>query len=320
MRHAIALGVVAWVLAASAPAAAQNYPDHAVKIVVPSAPAGGYDILGRIVADPLTRRFGQSFVVENRPGAGTIVGTKSVISAAPDGYTLLVGGLSNIIFNAGLYKNPPYDPLNDLVPVALVMNTSYSLVGSNSLPHGSVAEVIAAAKRNPGSIRLANAGIGTGQHVVGAAFQIATGVKFLEVPYRGSTLVYPDLLPGRVDLFVDATAAALPYVKSRQVKGLAILTAKRHPDAPQMPTLTESGLKGFDIDTWIGIFAPAKTPPAIIARLRQEIAASGPEMLPRIANAGGALMDLPPEKTSAMIKAHSDMWIKAIKDAGITLD
>ena len=320
MRHAIALGVVAWVLAASAPAAAQNYPDHAVKIVVPSAPAGGYDILGRIVADPLSRRFGQSFVVENRPGAGTIVGTKSVVSAAPDGYTLLVGGLSNIIFNAGLYKNPPYDPLNDLVPVALVMNTSYSLVGSNSLPHGSVAEVIAAAKRNPGSIRLANAGIGTGQHVVGAAFQIATGVKFLEVPYRGSTLVYPDLLPGRVDLFVDATAAALPYVKSGQVKGLAILTAKRHPDAPQMPTLTESGVKGFEIDSWIGIFAPAKTPPAIIARLRQEIAASGPEMLPRIANAGGELMDLPPEKTSAMIKAHSDMWIKAIKDAGITLD
>jgi tripartite-type tricarboxylate transporter receptor subunit TctC len=320
MRHAIAFGVLAWMLAIGAPVAAQSYPDHAVKIVVPSAPAGGYDILGRIVADQLTRRFGQSFVVENRPGAGTIVGTKLVVSAAPDGYTLLVGGLSNIIFNAGLYKNSPYDPLNDLVPVALIMNTSYSLVGSNSLPHGSVAEIVAAAKRNPGSIRLANAGIGTGQHVVGAALQIATGTKFLEVPYRGSTLVYPDLLPGRVDLFVDATAAALPYVKSGQVKGLAILTAKRHPDAPQMPTLTEAGVKGFEIDSWIGIFAPAKTPSAIIARLRQEIAASGPEMLPRIAKAGGELMDLPPEKTSVMIKTHYDMWIKAIKDAGIALD
>ena len=221
-------------------------------------PSGSYDILGRLVADQLSKRLNQSFVVENRPGGGTIVGTKGVI-AAPDGYTLLVGGLSNIVFNAGLYKNLPYDPLKDLVPVALVLNISYTLVGSPTSPYTSAKEIIAAAKANPGSIKLANAGVGTGQHVVGAAFQAITGTKMLEVPYRGSSLAFPDLLSGRVDLFFDSTPAAMPYIKSGQAKGIAILTSKRHRDMPDMPTMTESGVPGLEIDSWIGIFAPAKT-------------------------------------------------------------
>ncbi len=318
-RSALVVGVVAMALLGDA-AQAQSYPDHPVKIVVPSPPAGSYDILGRVVADQLTKRMGQSFVVENRTGAGTVVGTKSVATAAPDGYTLLVGGLSNMIFNAGLYKTRPYDPINDFVPVALSLNISYSLVGSDSLPQKSVAEIVAAAKQNPGALKLASAGVGTGQHVVGAAFQIATGVKFLEVPYRGSSAVFPDLIPGRVDMFFDSTPAALPYIKSGQVKGVAILAAKRHPDWPDMPTMTESGVPGFEIDSWIGIFAPAKTPPAIIARLQREIAAAGPEMKARFANVGGELMDVPPEKIVAVVRADYDRWLKVIKDAGIHLD
>ena len=227
----------------SAPAGglAQTYPDRPVKIVVPIGPAGSYDILGRVVADQLTRRLGQTFTVENRPGAGTVVGTKAVISSPPDGYTLLVGGLSNIVFNAGLYKNLSYDPLADLTPVALVLNISYTLIGSNSLAYTTPKEIIAAAKKNPGALKLANAGVGTGQHIVGAAFQAMTGTKFLEVAYRGSSLAFPDLLGGRVDLFFDSTPAALPYVKSGQVKGIAILTAKRNPQAPDVPTMTEFG-------------------------------------------------------------------------------
>ena len=320
MCRVAAIAVAMSALGAPIAAIAQNYPDHAVKIIVPSGPAGSYDILGRVVAEQLSKRLNQSFVVENRPGAGTIVGTKSVVSAAPDGYTLLVGGLSNIVFNAGLYKNLPYDPLNDLVPVALIMNISYSLVGSNSLPHASPREIVAAAKQNPGALKLANAGVGTGQHVVGVAFQIATGAKFLEVPYRGSAAVFPDLLPGRVDLFFNSTPAALPYIKSGQAKGVAVLARKRHPDAPQMPTMTEAGIAGFEIDSWIGIFAPAKTPPAIVARLQKEIAAAGPEMKPRFETVGGELMDVPPEKLGATVKADYDMWLKTIKGAGITLD
>jgi tripartite-type tricarboxylate transporter receptor subunit TctC len=299
---------------------AQTYPDRPVKIVVPIGPAGSYDLLGRLVADQLTRRLGQTFTVENRPGAGTVVGTKAVVASAPDGYTLLVGGLSNIVFNAGLYKNLSYDPLADLAPVALVLNISYTLVGSKSLAYATPKEIIAAAKENPGALKLANAGVGTGQHIVGAAFQAMTGTRFLEVAYRGSSLAFPDLLAGRVDLFFDSTPAALPYIKSGQAKGIAILTAKRNPQAPDLPTMTESGIPGFEIDSWIGIFAPARTPRAIIARLQQEITAAGPQMRPALANVGGELMEINPDRLESFIKADYDRWTKIIKGAGIALD
>jgi tripartite-type tricarboxylate transporter receptor subunit TctC len=318
----LTLAVVAALSAVSAAgeARAQSYPSHVVKIVVPIGPSGSYDILGRLVADQLSKRLNQSFVVENRPGGGTIVGTKAVVSAEPDGYTLLVGGLSNIVFNAGLYKNLPYDPLKDLVPVALVLNISYTLVASPTFPHKTAKDIIAAAKANPGSIKLANAGVGTGQHVVGAAFQAITGTKMLEVPYRGSSLAYPDVLSGRVDLFFDSTPAAMPYVKSGQAKGIAILTSKRLAEMPDVPTMTESGVPGLEIDSWIGIFAPAKTPPDVIALLQKQIAEAGPEMKPKLANIGGELMQVPPDKLSAVVKADYDKWLKIIKDAGITLD
>jgi tripartite-type tricarboxylate transporter receptor subunit TctC len=233
---------------------------------------------------------------------------------------MLIGGLSNIVFNAGLYKNPPYDPLKELVPVALILNISYTLVGSPGLPYKTPKEIIEAAKKNPGSIKLANAGVGTGQHVVGAAFQAMTGAKFLEVPYRGSALAFPDLLSGRVDLFFDSTPAAMPYVKSGQAKGIAILTAKRLPDMPGVPTMTESGVTGLEIDSWIGIFAPARTPPAVIALLQKHIAEAGPEMKPRLVAIGGELMDVPPARLNAVVKADYDKWLKIIKDASITLD
>ncbi|HWV40495.1 tripartite tricarboxylate transporter substrate binding protein [Pseudorhodoplanes sp.] len=319
-RSLLVAGMFALALSGSIPARAQDYPAHPVKIIVPIGPSGSYDILGRLVADQLSKRLNQSFVVENRPGGGTIVGTKAAVAAPPDGYTLLVGGLSNVVFNAGLYKSLPYDPLNDLVPVALILNISYTLVGSNNLPYKTAQEIVAAAKAKPGTIKLANAGIGTGQHVLGAAFQAITGTKFLEVPYRGSSLAYPDVLSGRVDLFLDSTPAALPYVKSGQARGIAILAKNRNPGAPDLPTMTESGVPGLEIDSWIGIFAPAKTPPSVIALLRKHIAEAGPEMKPRLASVGGELMDVPADKINAVVKADYDKWIKIIKDAGIHLD
>jgi tripartite-type tricarboxylate transporter receptor subunit TctC len=224
------------------------------------------------------------------------------------------------VFNIGLYKNLPFNPQTDLVPVALIMNISYTLVSNKDVPYSTPKELIEAAKKNPGAIKVANAGVGTGQHVVGAAFQAITGTKLLEVPYRGSSLAYPDVLGGRVDLFFDSTPAALPYVKSGQAKGIAILTAKRHPDMPNVPTMTESGVPDLEIDSWIGIFAPAKTPPAVIARLQKEIAAASAEMKPRLATMGGELMEVPPDKLTAVIKADTDKWLKIIKDAGISLD
>jgi tripartite-type tricarboxylate transporter receptor subunit TctC len=312
--------LLAAALLAPGVAAAQSYPDRPVKIVVPIGPAGSYDIVGRLLADQLSKRLGQSVVVENRPGAGTIVGTQAVINAPADGYTLLVGGLSNIVFNAGLYQKLPYDPLADLVPVALVFNISYTLVGRKDLPYATPKEIIAAAKKSPGELKLANAGTGTGQHIVGAAFMKLTDTKLLEVPYRGSAAAFPDLLGGRVDLFFDSTPAALPYVKSGQAKGIGILTAKRNPQIPDVPTMTESGVGGLEIDSWIGLFAPAKTPPAVIARLQQEIAQALPELKPRFESNGGELMDMPPGQLKGFVKAEYDKWIKIIQDAGIRLD
>jgi tripartite-type tricarboxylate transporter receptor subunit TctC len=300
--------------------AAQTYPDRPMKIIVPIGPAGSYDIVGRLLADQLSKRLGQSVVVENRPGAGTVVGTQAAINAPADGYTLLVGGLSNIVFNAGLYKNLPYDPLNDLVPVALVFTISYTLVGAKDLAYSTPKQVIDAAKKDPGKVTLANAGLGTGQHLLGAAFAKITGTQFLEVPYRSSVAAYPDLLSGRVDLFIDSTPAALPYIKSGQAKGLGILAAKRSPQAPDVPTMTESGVPGLEIDSWIGLFAPAKTPPEAIARLQREIAQSLPELKPRFETAGGEPMDVPPDQLKSLVKADYDKWTKIIKDSGIRLD
>jgi tripartite-type tricarboxylate transporter receptor subunit TctC len=309
----------AWLLP-SGMAAAQTYPDRGVKIIVPVGPAGSYDIVGRLLADQLTRRLGQTVVVENRPGGGTVIGTQSVATAAPDGYTLLVGGLANMIFNAGLYKKLPYDPLADFVPVALVFNISYTMVGAKSLPYSTLKEVIEAARKSPDGLKVAHAGTGTGQHIFSAAFQKLTGTKFLEVSYRGSAAAFPDILAGRVDLFVDSTPAALPYVKGGQVKGLGVLARTRHPQMPDVPTMTEAGVPGLEIDSWIGLFAPARTPPAVVARLQQEIAQALPELKPRFETSGGEALEIPPDKLNGFVRAEYDRWLKVIRDAGISLD
>jgi len=321
-RRSASLFLLASALALAGPIAAhaQAYPDRPVKIIVPIGPAGSYDLVGRVVGDALSKRLGQSVIVENRPGAGTIIGTQAVANAPPDGYTLLVGGLSNIVFNAGLYKKLPYDPVNEFVPVALLLNISYTLVGSKNLPYTSVQEVIEAAKKRPDGLKLANAGVGTGQHLVGAAFMKYTGTKFLEVPYRGSSLAFPDLLAGRVDLFFDSTPAAIPHIKSGSAKGLVVVGKARNPQIPDVPTIAEAGVSGLDIDSWIGIFAPAKTPPEVIARLQREIAASAGEIRPRLEAAGGEMMEVPPEKLQGLIRADYDKWLAVIKEAGITLD
>jgi tripartite-type tricarboxylate transporter receptor subunit TctC len=317
-RHA----VWAAVLLAALPgvAAAQTYPDRGVKIVVPVGPAGSYDIVGRLLADQLTRRLGQTVVVENRPGGGAVIGTQAVATSAPDGYTLLIGGLANMIFNAGLYKKLPYDPLNDFVPVAIVFNISYTMVGSKDLPYATPKEVIEAARKNPDRLKVAHVGTGSGQHIFSAAFQKLTGTKFLEVSYRGSAAAFPDVLGGRVDLFVDSTPAALPYVKGGQVKGLGILASKRHPQMPDVPTMTEAGVPGLEIDSWIVLFAPARTPPAVLARLQQEIAQAMPELKPRFETSGGEALEIAPDRLNGFVRSEYDRWIKVIRDAGISLD
>jgi tripartite-type tricarboxylate transporter receptor subunit TctC len=264
--------------------------------------------------------MGQAFVIENRTGAGTVVGTQAAAGAPADGYTLVIGGLSNIVSNAGLYKKLPYDPLKDLVPVAMAYTLSYVLVGSKELPQKTPAETIAAARQKPDSISLANAGTGTGQHLMGVAFQKYAGVKFLEVPYRGASAVYPDLLSGRVDLFFDSAAAALPYIKADQAKGIAILSAQRNAQIPNVPTMTESGVANLEVQSWIGVFAPAKTPKPVIEALHAAIVQSLPDLREPFITSGGNVFDIAPDRVDAFVKAEYDKWTSLIRDAGIALD
>jgi tripartite-type tricarboxylate transporter receptor subunit TctC len=291
-----------------------------VKIVVPIAPGGSYDLVGRLLADALSKRTGQAFFVENKVGAGTVVGTVAAAQSEPDGYTLLVGGLSNMAFNSALYSKLAYDPLRDFVPVALIYRFGYVMVGRKNLPQAGLKDIVAAAKAGPGSITVATAGVGTGQQLTAAAFMKAAGVKFLQVPYKGSPPAFTDLLAGRVDLFFDSIAAALPYIQAGQARGIAVLSSKRSPLAPDVPTMSESGVPGLDVDSWLGIFAPAKTPPEAIARLRADIRAVLPDLKERFEKSGGEVWDLPDDKLDAFVASEHATWTRVIRDAGIKLD
>jgi len=318
VRIAGALMMVAFGVAGAR--AETSYPDRPVKIVVPIAAGGSYDLVGRILADALSKRTGQAFFVENKVGAGTVVGTVAAAQSEPDGYTLLVGGLSNMAFNPALYSKLGYDPRRDFVPVAMVYRFGYVMVGRKDLPQTRLEEIIAAAQAKPDSISVATAGVGTGQQLAAAAFMKAAGVKFLEVPYKGSPPAFTDLLAGRVDLFFDSIAAALPYIQSGQARGLAVLSSARSPLAPDVPTMAEAGVIGLDVDSWLGIFAPAKTPPEVIARLRTEIRAVLPDLKERFEKSGGAAWDMPGDRLDVFVASEYDNWTKLIRDAGIKLD
>ncbi len=319
---------LAWVAAALAVLAAcntaaqaqTNYPDRPVKIIVPIGPGGSYDLIGRQLADALSKRTSQPFFVENKPGAGTVVGTQAAAQSEPDGYTLLVGGLSNMAFNSALYSKLAYDPLKDFVPVALVYRFGYVLVSRKDLPQAKLADIVAAAKASPGAISVATAGVGTGQHLVAAAFMKVAGIKLQEVPYKGSPPAFTDLLAGRIDLFFDSVAAGLPYVQSGQARGIAVLSSKRSLLAPDVPTMAEAGLPGLAVDSWLGIFAPAKTPPEIVARLRGDIRAVLPDLKERFEKGGGEAFDLPNDKLEAFVASEYENWTTLIREIGIKLD
>jgi tripartite-type tricarboxylate transporter receptor subunit TctC len=317
-RARIAAAFLAFGVAAAQ--AQTAYPDHPVRIIVPIGAGGSYDLIGRQIADVLSRRTGQAFFVENKPGAGTVVGTQAAAQSEPDGYTLVVGGLSNMAFNSALYSKLAYDPLKDFVPVAVVYKFGYVMVGRKDMPQKTLQDIVAAAKADPGSITVATAGVGTGQQLVAAAFMKAAGVKLLEVPYKGSPPAFTDLLAGRIDLFFDSIAAGLPYVQSGQARGIAVLSSRRSPLAPDVPTMSEAGVPGLDVDSWLGIFAPAKTPPEVIARLRSDIRASLPDLKERFEKSGGEVWSVPDGKLDAFVASEFENWTKLIREAGIKLD
>jgi tripartite-type tricarboxylate transporter receptor subunit TctC len=296
-----------------------NYPDHPVRIIVPFPPGGAYDVLGRLLASKLSEQVRQTFFVENRPGGGSLTGTQEAAAASADGHTLVVGGLSNLVFNFALYPKVPYEP-DDFVPVAIVYTFPYVMVARNDLPQKDLLEIIDYGRRSPGRLTVAHAGPGSGQQIVAAAFMRLSGATLVEVPYRGAQAAYPDLVAGRIDLFFDSMTAALPYVTAHRVRGIALLAPRRHPRAPYVPTMLEAGLSGLSVESWMGLFAPAGTPPEILSRLRQETRIAAADLKDQFENTGGSLVDMPVADTNRFIKSEFDLWTRVIRDAGIRFD
>jgi tripartite-type tricarboxylate transporter receptor subunit TctC len=298
---------------------AQDYPSRPVRIIAPSAPGGGFDLVGRVLAQKLGEQAGQPFVVENRPGAGTLLGTQLAARAAPDGYTLVVGGLSNMALNMGLYKQPGYDSLADFVPIGLVVSHSYTLVARKDLPLSGLKEVIAFARAHPGKLNVGTSGIGTGQYIGAAIIAALAGVDIVKVPYKGAQPVYQDLLAGRVDLFYDNTTTAQPYVESGQVKALAVSSRERSPTMPRVPTLIETGVVDLEMETWFGLFAPGRTPRAVVERLRAELdkATESAEVRARLETGSGRSLRMSPADTQAFVKSEVVRWVGLLRKAGI---
>src|SRR5947209_6209858 len=299
-------------------ALAQDYPSRPVRIVVPSAP-GGFDLVGRVLAQKLGEQTGQAFVVENRPGAGTLVGTQLVARSAPDGYNLVVGGLSNIALNMGLYRKPGYDSLADFTSAGLVVSHSYTLIARRDLPLASLAEVIAFARANPGKLNIGTSGPGTGQYIGAAIIAALTGVDIVKVPYKGAHPAYQDLLAGRVDLFYDNTTTTRPYVESGQVKALAVSSRERAPTMPKLPTLIETGVLDLEMETWFGLFAPARTPRAIVERLRAQVdrATRSADVRSRLEMGTGRSLRMASAETESFVRAEVAKWTGLLRKAGI---
>ena len=308
--------------ALSAGAWAQAYPAKSIRLVVPFPPGGGTDIIAREISTKLTTTLGWTFVVDNKPGAGGNLGVDAAAKAPADGYTLVLGQTSNLAINPTLYGKLPYDPFKDLVPVSLVATAPLVLVVPAASPYRTVADVVNAAKAKPGEVNFASPGNGTVAHLTGELFQKAAGIKLQHVPYKGSNQALTDLMGGQVQLFMASVPTALPHIKSGKLRAIAVSSAKRVGDLPQVPTIGESGYKGFDATTWFGVLAPAATPKNIVARLNVEInkVLKAPDVQKRIDDEGGEAVGSTPEQFAQLMKDDFARWGKVVKESGAKVD
>ena len=298
------------------------YPVRPVKVIAPSAPGGGFDLVGRVLSQKLSEGLGQQFIVENRPGSGTLLGTQAVIRAPADGYTLLVGGLSNIALNMGMYREPGYDALTDLQPISLVTSHSYTLIGRKDLALNSFKEVVAFARAQPGKLNFATSGPGSGQYVGAAVMMNVLSLNMVGVPYKGAQPAYQDLLSGRVDLFYDNTTTAKPFIDSGRVKAFAISSRERSYGLPNVPSFVETGVFDWEMESWFGLFAPAKTPRPIIERLRAEIdkAMQNADVRNTLNQGSARTIRLSPTETQSFVRAEVQKWTALVRKAGVTAE
>ena len=303
-------------------AAAQDYPERPVHLIVPFPPGGGADILARTVMPRVAQALGKPVVIENRPGAGGNVGAEFVAKAAPDGYTLLYGTNGTHAINGSLYRNLRFDPAKDFVPVTRMTTIATLLIVSPKLPVNSVGELIRYARANPGKVNFASAGNGTTSHLAGELFKTMAGVDIVHVPYGGGGKAVIDVVSGQVQMMIDVMPNALPLARDGRARGLAVGTAARYPGAPEFPTIAEAGVPGFEASAWDGIFVPAGTPPAIVAKLNAAIreALADPQIAEALRARGAQPSPTTPEEFARFIAESAERWARAVKSSGAKID
>lgn len=317
-----ARAVAALAIAVTAPAFAQNFPAKPARLIVPFPAGGGSDVIGRIMAQKLTERLGQQVVVDNRPGAGGSIGTEAAVRSAPDGYTMVLASTSEIAINPTLYSKLSYDTVKDLAPIALIASTPMVVIVHPSLPVKTVKNLIALAAAKPGAINVASAGTGTITHLSGELFRAMTGVTWTHVPYKGAPPALTDLASGQVQVMFSSLPAAMAFIKIGRVKPIAVSTQKRAATLPEVPTVTESGVAGYDVEYWYGTFAPVATPKDIVIRLHEEFAQSlkQQDTINNLANQGASPGALSQAQFADFVKAEAAKWSKVVKASGAKAD
>jgi tripartite-type tricarboxylate transporter receptor subunit TctC len=314
--------LLAAILMVAVQAIAQGYPAKPVRVIVPYPPGGGNDTLGRLFAAKLTERMGQSFLVENRPGAGTMIGTEAAAKSPPDGYTLLLSSIATHALSPNLYSRVPYDPIKDFAPITLLGIAPTVLVVNNDLPAKNLGELISLAKAKPGALAYASGGNGTPPHINAEVFKAVAGVDLLHVAYKGGGPALTDLIAGRVHVMLDTAASAMPHVRGGKLRALALSAPKRSSEYPDLPTFAEAGLPQYDTNAWYSMHAPAGTSPEIVRRLNGELAAilKDPDIVARFKQLSTEPVGNSPEEFAAFVRAELDKYARIIKAAGIRLD
>ena len=301
---------------------AQDYPNKPVRMVVPFPPGGTTDILARAVGQKLSESWGQQVVIDNRPGAGGNIGTDIVAKSPADGYTLLMGTVGTHSITASLYGKLPFDPIKDFAPVTLVASVPNVLVVNSTVDSRSVKELIALAKSKPGQLAFASSGNGTSIHLAGELFKSMTGTAMLHIPYKGSAPAIAELLGGQTNMMFDNLPSAMPHIKSGRLRALAVTSVRRSPALPDIPTIAETGISGYEASSWFGVLAPAGTPKDVVAKIQGDIAKAlnAPEIKERLSGQGAEPVGNTPEQFAEHIKAESAKWAKVVKDSGAKVD
>jgi len=316
------IALVLILLCVPLPGVSQTYPAKPVRVIIPYPPGGGNDTLGRLFAAKLSERMGQSFVVENRPGAGTMIGTEAAAKSTPDGYTILLSSIATHALSPNLYARVPYDPIKDFAPITLLGIAPTVMVVNKDLAARTLGELVSLAKAQPGNFTYASGGNGTPPHINGEVFKSVAGVDLLHVPYKGGGPALADLIAGRVHVMLDTAASAMPHVRGGRLRALAISAPQRSPEYPDVPTFAEAGLPQYETNAWYSMHAPAGTPPDIVRRLNSELVAilRDPDILARFKQLSTEPVGNSPEEFGAFVRAELDKYARIIKAANIRLD